>query len=152
MTPGGAPRSCDGSPPVPIIRSRFTVRKGSTSKGFFSKRGDRNVYTTIRTTLCAAPLDRRTSIDLPRAHRREIDEQKSAIRIERQVAERVEHVVAAIIGKRDLRRALSDESGLAAAMRCVGVAVRIHAGNEECRLRTRLLMNVLRTIRVDLFR
>ena len=78
------------------------------------------------------PVDRCATAELERAAGIEIDEQHSGVRIDGQIAQRVEHAVAVVVGECDPARIdYPHEARIAALVRDVGAALGIVGRDEE---------------------
>src|SRR5277367_1144227 len=89
---------------------------------------------------CSVPVCRGAPAELKSTAAFEIDEQQSSVWIHRQIAQRVEHAVAVVVGECDVLLVdHADETGIAAFMRYVGSALGIVRRNEK-RVRARNLL------------
>src|SRR5271170_286502 len=89
---------------------------------------------------CSVPVDRGAPTELKSAAAVEIDKQQSRVWIERQIAQRVEHAVAVVVGECEVLVVdYPEEAGIAAFMRYVCSALGIIRRNEE-RVRERNLL------------
>src|SRR5271169_3779306 len=89
---------------------------------------------------CSVPVDRGAPTELKSAAAVEIDKQQPSVWIHRQIAQRVEHAVAVVVGECEVPLVdRADEAGIAALMRYIGSALGIIGRNKE-RIRARDLL------------
>src|SRR5208283_884462 len=93
---------------------------------------------------CRIPVNQGAPAELKSAAAVEIDKQQSSVWIHRQIAQRVEHAVAVVVGECEVLVVdYPDKTGIAALMRYVGSALGIIRRNEE-RVRARDLLLLCR--------